>query len=277
MLLGPLLALVALAQSRARAQKPENDLSTDGDGPQVVECTIRGGRAFRITVFPEWAPRGAARFLELVDDAYFDGCALFRAQRNITVQFGIPVDKKLQKKWLSEAGPIADDPARPDVAAQHAWRAGLISFAGGGPNSRSAQVFVTLRGRIPQLGGEMWETPFGRVDAAGVRVLNRDVYYGYGDRDGPDQGRLYADDAYAVYLPQKFPLLTYLETCARVAPPAAERFWVDADETFSARHVFIFLSVFGSVVVIGVFLKGRGSPQTRRKFQFVRKKPQHAV
>lgn len=49
------------------------------EGPVTVVCTVQGGKGRVVMdVHPDWAPAGAARFLALVDDGYYDGTALFR-------------------------------------------------------------------------------------------------------------------------------------------------------------------------------------------------------
>ena len=179
-----------------------------------VICKIQNGRTFKIQVRSDWAPLGAERFIDLVKDHYYDGTALFRAQKDITIQFGIPHDKSLQKKWLSDIGSIQDDPKLGHLFKQSHWKRGLISYAGGGANSRSAQIFITLNDDIPHLGGELWETPFAEIIDldSGIDVLKNDIYYEYGDRNGPDQGRIFSETGYQ-YLKDKFPKLSYMEYC----------------------------------------------------------------
>ena len=175
-----------------------------------VECKIRDGGKFTVNVQHKWAPNGAQRFIDLVNDNFYDGAALFRCQKDITVQFGIPESREKMKKWF-DIGNIKDDIKRSDLFQQSHWKKGLISFAGGGPNSRGAQIFVTLNDDIPQLGGELWETPFAEV-IEGLDVWKNDVYFGYGDKGGPQQGKLFAPNAYTEYL-KEFPKLSYMEYC----------------------------------------------------------------
>lgn len=53
-----------------------------------------------------------------------------------------------------------------------------MSFAGGGPNTRSTQIFIAFED-LNFLGKEPWETPFGVV-TSGEDTLNK-LYKGYGD------------------------------------------------------------------------------------------------
>jgi hypothetical protein len=48
-----------------------------------------------IEIHPEWAPQGAQRFKELVEDNYFTNCKFFRAIKNFMVQFGMHPDPKV--------------------------------------------------------------------------------------------------------------------------------------------------------------------------------------
>ena len=67
-----------------------------------IECKIKNGRKFDISIYNNWSPNGAKRFVDLVKDQYYDNTAIFRCQKNITIQYGIPPDKTLQKKWFEQ-------------------------------------------------------------------------------------------------------------------------------------------------------------------------------
>lgn len=49
---------------------------------EYVECFLKDDVSFIIEVHHDWAPLGAARFMDLIDDGYFTNCALFRAVKN---------------------------------------------------------------------------------------------------------------------------------------------------------------------------------------------------
>ena len=90
-----------------------------------------------IIVRPEWAPLGAARFLDLVDHRYFDECCLYRYVRGFIVQWGIPAAPAEWKRWGDKK--ITDDPVKVKN------RAGTLSFAQTNePDSRGSQIFVNL-------------------------------------------------------------------------------------------------------------------------------------
>jgi len=95
-------------------------------------------------VEPDWAPLGAARFLELVQDGFFTDIALFRCVARFLTQFGISENPKM-KHWHNAV--IPDDPQIPGRGIKKNY----VSFAGGGRNSRSSQIFIAFED-LPFLG-----------------------------------------------------------------------------------------------------------------------------
>ena len=69
-------------------------------------------------------PLGQQRFIELVEDRYYDNAALFRAIDRFLVQFGLASTKSMRDKWRAK-GEIQDDP-HVDVP----FTRGIMSFAG---------------------------------------------------------------------------------------------------------------------------------------------------
>jgi peptidyl-prolyl cis-trans isomerase A (cyclophilin A) len=104
-----------------------------GDVVQVKFETTNGD--FVVEVHPEWAPLGAERFLDLVRNGFYDGCKFFRVVPGFVVQFGINGDPEVQAKWRDAQ--FADEPV-----IQSNTR-GTMTFAKGGPNSRTSQVFIS--------------------------------------------------------------------------------------------------------------------------------------
>ena len=139
---------------------------------ELVICSTTKGPV-ALEIHPDWSPRGAARFLELVEHGFFDRSPLFRCVDGFLCQFGLPRNLTVQKAWAAR-GPIRDDPRHLPVG----MATGVLSFAGAGPNSRTTQLFLTLA-TSRSLGGSVWETPIGRV-VGGMDAL-RTFYTGYGD------------------------------------------------------------------------------------------------
>jgi peptidyl-prolyl cis-trans isomerase A (cyclophilin A) len=134
----------------------------------LVKChtTAANGAPFVIEVRHDWAPLGADRFLKLVQSGYFTGVPFFRVVPGFLTQFGITPDRKLRKFWR-EQGPIQDDPNE-----HRPIKRGYLSFAGGGPNTRDMQFFITYNDS-DWLGKAPWEVPFGRVIMGMDEVIDR--------------------------------------------------------------------------------------------------------
>ena len=138
MFLGALVA-VAVAAGTAGASGPSllHPASLHAKAPATFKArfaTTKG--AFVVTVHRKWASRGADRFYNLVRARFYDGVRLFRVLPGFVVQFGISPDPKVARAWQSAT--IPDDPVR------HSNVPGTITFATGGPDTRTTQVFVNV-------------------------------------------------------------------------------------------------------------------------------------
>ncbi|KAJ8602639.1 hypothetical protein CTAYLR_004106 [Chrysophaeum taylorii] len=165
-----------------------------------VRCETTKG-AIVIAVRRDWAPLGAARFLEMVELGFFDRVALFRAVENFLCQTGVG-----EKRFP----PIPDDPHLPGV-----MKRGYLSFAGSGPNSRTTEFFFTYQDSS-HLGKASWEVPFAHLLGEDSYATMDRWYTGYGDLKAfgghaPDQARIRRDGR--AYLDAEFPLLDYIDNC----------------------------------------------------------------
>eukprot|EP01063_Lacrimia_lanifica_P008333 TRINITY_DN15399_c0_g1_i1.p1 TRINITY_DN15399_c0_g1~~TRINITY_DN15399_c0_g1_i1.p1 ORF type:complete len:283 (+),score=58.47 TRINITY_DN15399_c0_g1_i1:45-851(+) len=175
---------------------------------EYVRCGSSTGD-FLVEVHHEWAPNGAARYLELVREGIFDAAPLFRCIKGFLVQFGIPAVPDVKWKKFTDQT-IPDDPS---LGIE--LKKGYMSFAGYGPNSRTNQVFITY-GYPNHLGKAAWETPFGRVVEG---MENVDAWYGeYGDK--VDQLRVMREGA--AYVQLEHPNLSFMQQCEVVPAPAAQ-------------------------------------------------------
>lgn len=75
----------------------EQSMSEADDDYPVVSCETTQG-LIRIEVYKDWAPLGAQRFLDLVQDGFFTDIALYRCVKRFLVQFGITEDPT-KKHW----------------------------------------------------------------------------------------------------------------------------------------------------------------------------------
>jgi peptidyl-prolyl cis-trans isomerase A (cyclophilin A) len=182
-----------------------------GDAYRVKLTTTKGD--VLIDVHPEWSPRGAVRFRELVEAGFYDGCKFFRVLDGFMAQTGINGDPEVNAKWREDR--IEDDPVVKSNTR------GFVSFATSGPDSRTTQFFINY-GDNSQLDG-MGFSPFGEV-VEGMDVVDK-LYNGYGEGaprgPGPDQGRI--NEQGNAYLEEQFPKLDAIEkaTIASADEPAS--------------------------------------------------------
>ncbi|HLY10514.1 MAG TPA: peptidylprolyl isomerase [Planctomycetota bacterium] len=149
-----------------------------------VRLTTSQG-AFTIKVTRSWAPLGADRFYNLVRHGFYNDCRFFRVIAGFVSQFGLHGDPKIAAVWKNAT--IQDDPVKDSN------KAGRITFATRGANSRTTQVFINLKDntRLDTQGF----APFGEV-VEGMEVVRR-LYADYGEGPptghGPQQGRIQSE------------------------------------------------------------------------------------
>jgi peptidyl-prolyl cis-trans isomerase A (cyclophilin A) len=168
--------------------------------------TSRG--VFAVEADRTWAPRAAIRFYNLVKNGYYNDNRFFRVLPGFMAQFGITGDPKLNEIWR---GAIIID----DIRKQSNER-GYLSFAAGGVNTRTTQVFINLKDNLPLDQAGM--VPFAHV-TSGMNVLE-DLYSGYADGPpngkGPEQSKIQVEGN--AYLLKQFPKLDYIKTATIVEP-----------------------------------------------------------
>ena len=157
---------------------------------------------FTVEVTRAWAPLGADRFYNLVRNGFYDGGRFFRVLPGFVVQFGLPGDPAVAAQWRPAT--IPDDPV-----VQHNTR-GTLTFATGGPATRTTQVFINYGNNV-QLDG-MGFSPLGRV-VEGMDVVDH-MYAGYGEQ--PDQGMIQMRGN--AYLAAQFPRLDSIAHATIVTP-----------------------------------------------------------
>jgi peptidyl-prolyl cis-trans isomerase A (cyclophilin A) len=191
-------AALAACQQRAANSTRAESLAASPVAPDSFEVEFETGKGrFVVLAVRAWAPRGVDRFHELIANGYYDGVKFFRVLPDFMAQFGISGDPERNEDWSNRA--IPDDPVK------ESNKKGMVTFATGGPNTRTTQLFINTRdnARLDPLGF----APIGRV-TEGIEVVEK-LYNGYGEGapegNGPDQTR--AEREGNRYLNRQFPLL----------------------------------------------------------------------
>ncbi len=196
-----ILALGGCSPSKTAAPSGISlEKQTAPEAYRVKFATSKGD--FVMDVKRSWSPRGADRFYELIKSNFYDDARFFRVRPKFVVQWGIHKDPKVGMLWHQLQ--IPDDPI-----VQSNLR-GFVTFATGGPNTRTTQVFVNLadNARLDKTGF----SPFAKV-SEGMDVVDQ-LYSGYGEcaprGAGPDQGEI--EKQGNQYLIGHFPRLDYIKT-----------------------------------------------------------------
>lgn len=218
----PAKAKPAPAKPAAAAKKPAtparllNPAALRAPAPATFKATFTTTKGnFVVEVHRDWAPLGADRFYNLVRNGFFTNVSFYRVLKGSLVQFGASPDPKVAAAWSK--APIQDDPVRESNTR------GRISFAMGGPNTRTTQVFINLKNNSPYDG--MGFAPFGEV-IEGMEVVDS-FYSGYGDMaeqggQGPSQQQVAREGK--AYLDKNFPNLdSILSATVTSGEPAAPK------------------------------------------------------
>lgn len=209
-----LLLMLAAALALAACDKPAAGGSADAllrpdtaamkrAAPDSFDVAFETGKGpFVVRAYRAWSPLGVDRFHYLVTNNYFDGVKFFRNIEDFMVQFGIHGDPNVNAVWNNLN--IPDEPVRASNTE------GILTYAMGGPNTRSVQFFIN-KGNNSQLDG-MGFSPIGKV-ISGMDVVLK-LYTGYGEGAprgvGPEQGRLQREGNR--YLNTYFPQLDSIVT-----------------------------------------------------------------
>ena len=207
-LFGTLVGLVACVSSFRPAPLTESTdprfVTVAPDSFDVDMVTTKGTMIIRVR--RNWAPIGVDRFYALVRNHYFDSVAFHRTIRNFVAQFGIHGDTAVSRAWRGKS--ILDEPVK--VVNQK----GTLSYARGGPNTRSVQLFFNTVDNTPRLDtlNTFGFPPIGQV-IRGIGVLDSLNWEYSGTRGGqqfpgPSQDSLGRQGN--AYLQRNFPRLDYI-------------------------------------------------------------------
>jgi cyclophilin family peptidyl-prolyl cis-trans isomerase len=139
---------------------------------------------FDIEAVREWSPNGVDRLYQLIKNEYYQDIAIYRVVPKFVAQFGIHNDTLINKAW--EKRSIEDEQVIQKNDAM------TISFARGGVNTRSNQIFINLKEnhRLDKLAysGVTGFPVIAKVIEGKENVLK--FYDGYGDSLGRKQGKI---------------------------------------------------------------------------------------
>ncbi len=174
------------------------------DSFQVRFETSKGDVLIRVV--RDWAPLGVDRFYTLVTNGFYDDIRIYRVIDGFMAQFGLNGDGLVNSAWRNKT--LRDDPVQLTNAR------GRVTFAKGGPNSRTTEIFISTRANT-YLDEDRF-APFGEV-LEGMDVV--DAWNGeYGDGPPGGQGP-YATQAASqgnIYLDSAFPALDRIRSATVV-------------------------------------------------------------
>ena len=181
---------------------PDKDIEKPAPDSFLVAFETRKGD-FEAMVYRNWGPLAADRFYHLVRLEFFDGQSIFRVVENYVAQFGISNDFEVNKVWRKLA--IEDEPVQGSNAK------GTISFARGGPKTRTTQMFINLNDNISlddmPVGGVIGYPPIAKI-ISGIEVIDTfNSQYGNAPTYRQDSINVYGKP----YLDRNFPGLDFIK------------------------------------------------------------------
>jgi peptidyl-prolyl cis-trans isomerase A (cyclophilin A) len=209
----------ATAAKTARPAPPNPKLKTPSalkataPAEYKVRFTTMKDQSFVVDIHRDWAPLGADRFYNLVKNGFFTGVRFYRVSPGFVVQFGVNPDPSITKAWATAR--IPDDPVKEKNTK------GRLTFAMGGPNSRTTQLFFNLKDNLPLDG--MGFAPIGEV-VEGAEVVEG-LYSGYGEikeQNGQGPSQLQYMTEGEAYLKANFDNLDTIKSATVISgePPA---------------------------------------------------------
>ncbi|MEY3457246.1 MAG: hypothetical protein RL215_403 [Planctomycetota bacterium] len=192
-------APVEAAESDESEAAPTESSEVPQTGTFRVKFETTAGD-FVVEVHREWAPVGAQRFYQLVEDGFYNDCRFFRVVPGFVVQFGINGNPAKHRRW---------DRKIPDDKVVESNRKGTLCFATSGPNTRTTQLFINFsnNSNLDQMGFSV----FGEVIEGMHNVEGINPEYG----ENPSQQLL--EQQGNSYLEQQFPEMDYIKRASFVS------------------------------------------------------------
>src|SRR6266446_4895409 len=138
------MPVAAQAPAAAPASKLRNPAAANEKAPATYKAKFDTSKGvFVVEVHRDWAPLGADRFYNLVKGGFFDDCRFFRVLDDFMAQVGINGNPAVQAAWRDAR--ISDEPVK------QSNKRGMVTFAHGGPNTRTTQFFINYKDNGPSL------------------------------------------------------------------------------------------------------------------------------
>ncbi|MCW3087371.1 MAG: peptidylprolyl isomerase [Sediminibacterium sp.] len=123
-----------LVTAASMAQLPDTTILAVR-APETFQAEFNTSKgSFIIEAYRNWSPLGVDRLYQLIKTGFYDNTLLFRVEPKYVIQFGLNDNVNLNKFW--GARKIADEPLQTQNLA------GVISYARGGQNDRTTQLFI---------------------------------------------------------------------------------------------------------------------------------------
>jgi len=199
-----LLLLFILILSFSCSEKLFKEKWTTKQAPEYFKArfeTTQGN--FDIEAKREWSPEGVDRLYQLIESEFYTDVPIFRVVPNFVAQFGIHNDSILNASWSKFK-------VNDESVLEKNYK-GSISFARGGPKTRTTQIFINLKdnNRLDALdySGVKGFPVIAKVISGMDNVMK--FYGGYGDRLGFQQDSIqkYGND----FIKRKYPEVDFIQ------------------------------------------------------------------
>jgi len=191
------LAVAACGHNAALYDPTPDMLAAQAPDSFLVEVATSEG-VFHLMMHRAWSPLGVDRAYHLMDNDFYAGARIYRVVDGFVAQWGFSGDLTLDSVWREHS--------LPDEPTVESNLRGVVSFARGGPESRSYTLFVNLVDNVRlddmDAGGIIGYPPIGVIEE-GLEVIDG-FYSAYADRTpSQDSIRLQGND----YLRRTYPQL----------------------------------------------------------------------
>ena len=133
-----ILVLITIVTVFSCSPKIFKEKWTEKQAPELFKARFETTKGdFDIVAQRKWSPQGVDRLYQLIESGFYTDIAIFRVIPKFVAQFGIHNDSVLNSSWKKYK--LKDEPVLQSNDSM------AISFARGGVNSRTTQIFINLK------------------------------------------------------------------------------------------------------------------------------------